>query len=60
MIGVKETTPPSPKWENILGDTDQEERNSYNARLRDLKLNKVTNNKKINSIFRTSIIILDK
>ena len=37
MVGVKEATPPSCKWENILGHIDQEEWNSYNAFLRELK-----------------------
>lgn len=37
MVGVKEATPPSPKWENIIGNIDQEEWNSYNTFLRELK-----------------------
>ena len=37
IVGVREATPQSPKWENILGDIDQEEWNSYNALLRDSK-----------------------
>ena len=37
MVSVKEATPPAFKWENILGDIDQEEWNSYNSLLRELR-----------------------
>ena len=37
MVDVKEAMPPSFKWENKLGDIDQEEWNSYNALLKELK-----------------------
>ena len=36
MVGVKEATPPSFNWENILGDIDQESLNSYTTRVREV------------------------